>query len=521
MKMGKIGIIGYGVYLPSFKVRVREVVKGRVKKDNEQQAERAERGLGLLYKSMTGPGEDTITMATEAVKRALKMAEIPPSEIGSSFDRKGVLCVGTESKVYDVLTDAKHVKAFLGMGPMVLEVDMESACDAGLKAVSLAWNAVKAGSARYGMGVGVDIALGPPGDDLEFACGAGGSAFVVGKGDLVASIEYMTPHSELARDFLRPAGQPFPLHFGPVTKRSYLYSVLNCLGLHMEEGNLDWDEIDHFVTHQPNFYLPGRKLPRILAGKDKEFTLEDLLNPNYFGDVSEVEERLRISVGEYKEKTKYSFVVPETGNVYAASTCTGLARILDNANPGEKIVAVSFGSGHSSTAATFLVEDGVDKRKRVEGVEELIKRMKEVNFRAYDNWFTSRIRKIFRPDMRFVAEHVEPLGEDRVSVEICPECDRIYYPPKPHPLLHECLCDVPKENISIPSRAEVKVRKLSKRERLSLLRNPKRVMRRLYEKGNVPVVEVGKGFEGEVEATVRRIYKDSGLIIYAPVYRPV
>ncbi len=115
MKMGKIGIIGYGVYLPSFKVRVREVVKGRVKKDNEQQAERAERGLGLLYKSMTGPGEDTITMATEAVKRALKMAEIPPSEIGSSFDRKGVLCVGTESKVYDVLTDAKHVKAFLGI----------------------------------------------------------------------------------------------------------------------------------------------------------------------------------------------------------------------------------------------------------------------------------------------------------------------------------------------------------------------------------------------------------------------
>ena len=53
------------------------------------------------------------------------------------------------------------------------------------------------------------------------------------------------------------------------------------------------------------------------------------------------------------------------------------------------------------------------------------------------------------------------------------------------------------------------------------MRNPKRVMRRLYEKGNIPVVEAGKGFKGEVEATIRRIYKEGGLITYAPVYRPV
>ena len=122
-----IGIIGYGSYLPRFRIRADDIARqwGR-------DPEVVKRGLLLKEKTVPGPDEDTITISVEAARNALKRADIEPEEIGSLY-------IGSESHPYAVKPSGTVVAEVLGITPEVHIADYEFACKAGTEAMFVAY----------------------------------------------------------------------------------------------------------------------------------------------------------------------------------------------------------------------------------------------------------------------------------------------------------------------------------------------------------------------------------------------
>jgi len=139
-----VGIVGYGVYIPRYRIRVEEIAK--VWGENP---ERVKRGLLVEEKSVPGPDEDTATIAVEAARNAVKQADIDPQDIGAIY-------VGSESHPYAVKPTATIVAEAIEATPDLTAADYEFACKAGTAGIQTCMGLVEAGMIKYGMAIGSD-----------------------------------------------------------------------------------------------------------------------------------------------------------------------------------------------------------------------------------------------------------------------------------------------------------------------------------------------------------------------------
>ncbi|MFX0116011.1 MAG: hydroxymethylglutaryl-CoA synthase, partial [Candidatus Hodarchaeota archaeon] len=63
------------------------------------------------------------------------------------------------------------------------------------------------------------------------------------------------------------------------------------------------------------------------------------------------------------EKVEPSLVVKEIGNTYSAASMIGLSAVLDIAEPGERILMCSYGSGAGSDAFSLVTTDDLSERR--------------------------------------------------------------------------------------------------------------------------------------------------------------
>jgi hydroxymethylglutaryl-CoA synthase len=76
--------------------------------------------------------------------------------------------------------------------------------------------------------------------------------------------------------------------------------------------------------------------------------------------------------------------VPIIGNTYAGAAMIGLTATLDIAQPGDRILVVSFGSGAGSDAFDITVTDKVTARQNLATkTQEYIKRRTEIDYATY------------------------------------------------------------------------------------------------------------------------------------------
>ena len=68
-------------------------------------------------------------------------------------------------------------------------------------------------------------------------------------------------------------------------------------------------------------------------------------------------------LGFTKEQIATGLLVPVIGNTYAGAAIIGLTAILDIAEPGDRILMVSFGSGAGSDAFALTVTDAIRERR--------------------------------------------------------------------------------------------------------------------------------------------------------------
>ncbi|HID32638.1 MAG TPA: hydroxymethylglutaryl-CoA synthase [bacterium (Candidatus Stahlbacteria)] len=335
-----VGIIGYGAYLPRLRIKVEEIA---TQWGNDPEV--VKRGLKLKEKTVPAPDEDTITISTEAARYAILRAGIEPEKIGALY-------VGSESHPYAVKPSGTVVAEALGVVPVVHIADFEFACKAGTEAMWVAYSAVKAGEVEYALGIGADTSQGAPGDPLEYAASAGGSAFIFGKDKIVAEVLYTASYTTDTADFWRREGAFYPRHGGRFTgEEAYFRHITEAGKILLKQANMTPDDITYAVFHMPNGRFP------LAVGK---------------------------LLGFSKEKIEPGWIVPEMGNTYSGSSPTGLVATLDVARPGDTIMLVSFGSGAGSDGFIFRVTERIKEvRNLAPKVKEMLSRKRYVNYSTY------------------------------------------------------------------------------------------------------------------------------------------
>jgi len=332
-----VGVIGYGAYIPRYRLPGSEV--DRVWKD--------ERGLSpIKEKAVSGPDEDTATMSVEAARNALARAGVDPSAIRAVW-------VGSESHPYAVKPTSTVVAEAIGAVPATQAADWEFACKAGTEAFQAAMGFVGSGMADYALVIGMDTAQGRPGDALEYTAGAGGAAYLVGPAEeSLAVVEGSFSYVTDTPDFFRRPYQHYPQHGSRFTgEPAYFKHVLAAARQLMKSLGTTSEDYAAAVFHQPNPKFP---------------------------------ERAARALGFKPEQTRTGLLCPTVGNTYAGSSLLGLTAVLDEAQPGDRLLLVSFGSGAGSDAISLRVTDRIEEcRDRAPRTRAYVERRKAIDYGLY------------------------------------------------------------------------------------------------------------------------------------------
>jgi hydroxymethylglutaryl-CoA synthase len=333
-----VGIIGYGAYVPRYRLPAREVARiwvgGRTS------------GLPIKEKAVPGLDEDVVTMSLEAVRNALKRADVNPAEIRAVW-------IGSESHPYAVKPTSTIVAEAIGATPHVQAADMEFACKAGTEAMVMAMGLVGSGMAHYAVAAGLDTAQGKPGDALEYTAAAGGAAFVIGPAEeSLATINASYSFVSDTPDFWRREYQRYPEHGNRFTgEPAYFKHSLSAGKTIMEELGTKPADYNWAIFHQPNTKFPQRTASQL---------------------------------GFTAEQIKPGLLSPVIGNTYAGAAIIGLTSTLDVAKPGDRILMVSFGSGAGSDAFDITVTDKLpERRDKALKTQDYIARRTEIDYATY------------------------------------------------------------------------------------------------------------------------------------------
>lgn len=332
-----VGIVGYGAYVPRYRIPAKEIARVWTG---------ARGGLPIKEKSVPGLDEDVATMSIEAARNALLRSQVEPQEIRAVW-------VGSESHPYAVKPTSTIVAEAIGAVPNVQAGDWQFACKAGTEAMVAAIGLVGSGMARYAMAIGMDTAQGRPGDALEYTAGAGGAAYLIGPAEeslaiINATFSYVTD----TPDFWRRPEQKYPEHGLRFTgEPAYFKHITEAGKTLMEASGTTAKDYRYAVFHQPNTKFPQR--------------------------VSKM-------LGFTQEQIAPGLLVPAIGNTYAGAAIIGLTAILDIAEPGDRILMVSFGSGAGSDAFDILVTEAIKERQgRAPKTQDYIARRTEIDYGTY------------------------------------------------------------------------------------------------------------------------------------------
>ena len=193
--MKDIGIVSYGAHIPRFRLKTGDIARAWGK-DPEGMAN----GLGIIEKSVPSVDQDVATISVEAARAALARCDINPQDIGAIY-------VGSESHPYAVKPTGTIVGEAIGATPLLMVADYEFACKAGTAAIQTCISMVKSDMIKYGLAIGADTSQAAPGDALEYAASAGGAAFIIGKKNIIATINETCSFTTDTPDFWRREGR--------------------------------------------------------------------------------------------------------------------------------------------------------------------------------------------------------------------------------------------------------------------------------------------------------------------------
>ena len=341
---GDIGIASYGAAIPQRRMKVEEVIRVWP----HTRLPEITFGLQVSERAVLGADEDTTTLAIDAANQAL-------DRLGDSRDRIGAFYLGTCTDPYASRPTATIIGEALGLRPSTLTADVQFADKSGTAALQICDAMVRAGLAGRALAIGADTINRHtmPGDLEEAYASAAGVAIVVGKTSVIAEIEgSVTYNTELADSF-RIEGDRY------IQSGSRLGMMKNDIGV-----------FAHCQT-------AGAALLGELGAKPVDFRYA--VFPQVYGSMPYHAGR---ELGFQKEQIEPGVVANRIGNCGAASTLLGLARVLDHAAPGERILVVSYGFGAGSDAFSLRITSEINRLRAVKSptVDDLIGRGQVIDY---------------------------------------------------------------------------------------------------------------------------------------------
>lgn len=340
-RLKSVGIVGWGSYIPRFRIKVEEIAKAQGK-----EGKKISQSLGVLEKSVADFDEDTVTMAVEAGKVAIVRAGIDSKKIGAVF-------IGSESHPYAVKPSSTIVAEALGIGPEYLTADLEFACKAGTAGIQIVAGFLESGIIDYGLVIGADKAQSEKGDVLEYTAASGAAAFILGrkKKEFLARLEGFTSYTSDTPDFWRRQGARYPSHGGRFTGEvAYFRHVAQSSGDFLLKFKRKITDYDHVIFHMPNKKFPEKVAKRL---------------------------------GVENRQLKPSLIVEKIGNPYSASSLLGFCLVLEKAKANQLILLSSYGSGAGADTLSFKTTPSLVKKQSGPTVESFIKEKEEIGYLEY------------------------------------------------------------------------------------------------------------------------------------------
>jgi len=291
--------------------------------------------MGWLNPASSLPGEKAVANYDED---SLTMAVNASMDCLNGLDRGKIdgLYFATTTSPYRERQCAGIVATALDLRPDIRTADFTDSIKAGSSALLSAFDAVKAGSARSIMVTGSDCRLGKPGGFQEEMYGDSAAALMIGDKGVIASLQGSYSLSYDFMDHWRADGDMY---------------------------NRTWE--DRWIRDEGY----GKFVPEAISGLMKKYNLSpsDIAKVVYpclyiraHGDIAK---NLGFEPGQIQEH-----MFTTVGNTGAAYSLTVLVAALEDAKPGDKIIAASYGNG--SDAMFFEVTEEITKLGERRGVKK-------------------------------------------------------------------------------------------------------------------------------------------------------
>ncbi len=300
------GIKSYGAYIP-YRRLPRSVINAAWG-----------RGGGRGEKAVAGLDEDSISMAVSASIDCLKGTD--PKTVDAVF-------LATTTAPYTERLNANVVANALDFRRDARNADFANCLRAGTSALLAAIDAVKAGSLKNVLVAITDMRMGGASGEDEQMLGDGAAAFLVSSDGVVVEIEGHYNLSDDMVDYWRVEGD------------TYIRS---------------WE--DRFGRDAGYTVTPIETVKRLM--KNLKLTPKDITKACIYGTNTRAQGGLARAMGFAPEQIQDP-LLDNVGNTGAALVPMILVSALENAKPGDRILAVDWGNG--CDAMVLKVTDGITK----------------------------------------------------------------------------------------------------------------------------------------------------------------
>jgi 2-acetylphloroglucinol acetyltransferase len=326
-KSNGVGIASYGAQIPQLRITVEEILKVWSNFFLEILKEQ----LMISERAVLLADQDTTTMAVEASRQALARSSMPVEKLGA-------LLLGTCTNPYDSRPSATLIAEALGTSRWLQCNDVQFSTKSGTSALQFAAALISCGAVNYAMAIGSDSLNRhtAPGTLQEYSASSAAAAYLLSDNpdEIIASIGPFTSCVSDLSDFFRLGGERYIRSGGISSQESgigFLDHIAHAVRRHFDTFGLGVSDFDYVVFQQPVGVVPVA---------------------------------LALKFGFGMEQVTQGLVAYDLGDLGSASVGIGLASILDQAEPGQKILLASYGFGAGADVTVIETTDNIRSYNR-------------------------------------------------------------------------------------------------------------------------------------------------------------
>jgi hydroxymethylglutaryl-CoA synthase len=374
----RVGIDAMGVAVPRRYIDIEDLARAR-----GIDPAKYTQGLGAREMAVAEPGEDTVSLAADAARRALAAAKLDGSELG-------LLVVGTETGVDHSKPVASYVHGLLDLPRTMRVYDTQHACYGGTAGLMTALEWIASGSAagKSALVICSDIARYGIGTAGEPTQGAGAVAMVIGRNPAMLEIDIgiSGTSSTHVHDFWRPLGMREAQVDGHYSVQCYLDALASAYrGWKQKAFERELVHADGMISEKLAricYHVPFCKMARKAHVHVRRCDLEDSRMP---WDTAIEDERSALS---FRDQVEPSLAVcSRVGNVYTGSLYLSLAGLFETqafALAGQRVGLFSYGSGCTSEFFSGVVAVRAAERVAAAPVTEVLAGRDRITIHEYE-----------------------------------------------------------------------------------------------------------------------------------------